>query len=81
MFWYTKSNAEHDKIKTPDFQIPVIYICEEKVYLWTYDIEFSGYILMVRSMLAFLEVPQLTTSLTTLTTLFSKNSHTLIYMK
>ena len=41
MFWYTKSNAEHDKIKTPDFQIPVIYICEEKVYLWTYDIEFS----------------------------------------
>ena len=30
MFWYTKSNAEHDKIKTPDFQVPVIYICERK---------------------------------------------------
>ena len=33
MFWYTKSNAKHDKIKIPDYQIAVNSICEEKVYL------------------------------------------------
>ena len=33
MFWYTKSNAKHDKIKTQDFQISVNCTCEEKVYV------------------------------------------------
>ena len=33
MSWNTKSNAKHDKIKTQEFQRPVNYICEEKVYL------------------------------------------------
>ena len=62
MFWYKKSNTKHSKIKTQDIQIFINSICEEKVHLWTYDITFSGYFFMVRSMLIFSErVPSRTT--------------------
>ena len=40
MFWYTKLNAKHGKIKILDFQIAVNSICEEKVYLGTNEITF-----------------------------------------
>ena len=65
MFWYTKSNAKHGKIKIPDFQIAVNSICEEKVYLWTNDITFWAHLFMGRSMLIFSKkvLSSLTTSL------------------
>ena len=53
MFWYTKSNAKHGKIKIPDFQIAVNSICEEKVYLWTNDITFWAHLFIGRAMLIF----------------------------
>ena len=37
MFWYTKSNAKHDKIKTQNFQIPVnCFVKRKSMYLWHY---------------------------------------------
>ena len=66
MFWYTKSNAKHGKIKIPDFQIAVNSICEEKVYLWTNDITFWAHLFMGRPMLIFFKkkvLPSLITSI------------------
>ena len=83
MFWYTKSNAKHGKIKIPDFQIALNSICEEKVYLRTNDITFWALLFMVRPMLIF-SIFSITdyinfygsdSSLTTLTKLFSKTIH------
>ena len=84
MFWFTKSKAKHDKIKTQDLQILVNYNCEEKFYLWTYDITFSGYLSWWGLCLHFLKKSSITyyiqyydsdLSLATLTTLFCKATH------
>ena len=63
MFWYTKSNATHDKIKMQDFLMPVNCICEQKVCPWTNDIIFLGHLFMGRSKMIFWKkvVPSLTT--------------------
>ena len=85
MFWYTKSNAKHDKIKIPDYQIAVNSICEEKVYLWTNDITFWAHLFMERPLLSFskkstsitdyINFYDLDSALTTLTKLFSQTIH------
>ena len=82
MFWYTKWNAKLGKIKTPDFQIAVNSICEEKIYLWTNDKTFWAHLFMGRPMLNFWKKsPSITdyinfsdsdSSLTKLNNLFSK---------
>ena len=83
MFWYTKSNAQHSKIKIPGFQIAVNSVCEEKIYLSTNDNTFApfhgeahiDFFKKSTSITDYINFYDSDLSLATLTKLFSKTIH------